>query len=236
MIRDRLRAGLRRLTRAFGRIPSAPPTGRTPPTQRAAQPPAPASSNTATDVEPSGADEDEGATLEVEPAAVQQWRDDGVRVVMLDIREPYELASGYARGSWLMPMNSVPQRLGELPRDQRLLIICAAGARSASVTHYLRGQGFPDVWSLAGGVGGLLGRREDTLFAPKAAPLPVLGGCALTPAGALLAPQVPPGAEGQVQAAEQRDGAWIFAARFPVADGGSVYVTDLPADALRAAR
>jgi len=230
MIRDRLHAGLRRLTRAFGRIPSAPPTGRTPPTQRAAPPPAPPE----TSAGPTNADDDDGSGLEVEPAVVQQWRDEGQRVIMLDIREPYELASGYARGSWLMPMNSVPQRLGELPRDQRLLVICAAGARSASVTHYLRGQGFSDVWSLAGGVGGLLGRREDTLFAPKAAPLPVLGSCALTPAGALLAPQVPAGAQGQVQAAEQRDGAWLFAARFPVAAGGSIFVPDLPADALRA--
>lgn len=228
MIRDRLRAGLRRLAGAFRRIPSAPPTGRAPPTHGRAlrpEPPAPA---------PPEEPEHE-APLEVEPEAVAAWRAAGQPPVLLDIREPHELASGYARGSWLMPMNSVPQRLSELPRDQTLLVICAAGARSASVTHYLRGQGFPEAWSLAGGVGGLLARREDTLFAPRGAPLAVLAPCALAPAEAHRAGALAPGAVGQVEAAEQVEGAWVYAARFPLPAGGSLRLEALPADALVAA-
>ncbi|MBL8615565.1 MAG: hypothetical protein JNM72_08165 [Deltaproteobacteria bacterium] len=159
-----------------------------------------------------------------------QWRSAGRAPVLLDIREPHELASGYARGSWLMPMNSVPQRLSELPRDQPLLVICAAGARSYSVSHYLRGQGFPEAWSLAGGVGGLLGKREDTLFAPREAPLRVLAACGLTAAAGGLSA----GARGQVEAAERVDGAWVYAARFPLPAGGSLRLDGLAEGALQA--
>ena len=229
MIRDRLRAGLRRLAGAFRRIPSEPPTGRAPPTQAEAWRPraAPPAAQPPPPPEPDAADEPE---VEVEPAALAAWRAEGRAPVLLDIREPHELASGYARGSWLMPMNSVPQRLSELPRDQPLLVICAAGARSYSVSHYLRGQGFPEAWSLAGGVGGLLGRREDTLFAAKDAPLRVLGACALRQAEGGL----PAGARGQIEAATRAEGAWVYAARFPLPAGGSLRLDGLSEDALQA--
>jgi rhodanese-related sulfurtransferase len=73
--------------------------------------------------------------------------------LLLDIREPGELASGVAEGAMLLPMNLVPHHLAELPRDRPITIYCAAGARSFGVAHWLREQGFPQAWSLAGGIG-----------------------------------------------------------------------------------
>ena len=50
-------------------------------------------------------------------------------------------------------MNEIPGLVERIPRDTRLVIVCAAGVRSYSVTHYLREeQGIEDSWSLEGGV------------------------------------------------------------------------------------
>jgi rhodanese-related sulfurtransferase len=73
--------------------------------------------------------------------------------LLVDIREPGELASGVAEGALLLPMNLVPHHLADLPRDRALTIYCAAGARSFGVAHWLREQGFPQAYSLAGGIG-----------------------------------------------------------------------------------
>jgi rhodanese-related sulfurtransferase len=73
--------------------------------------------------------------------------------LLLDIREPGELASGVAQGARLLPMDLVPHHLDELPRDQPITIYCAAGARSFGVAHWLREQGFPLAVSLSGGIG-----------------------------------------------------------------------------------
>lgn len=91
-----------------------------------------------------------------EPAAPEDDLEVEVPVpgsLLLDIREPGELAHGVAEGAMLLPMDLVPHHLDELPRDRALTIYCAAGARSFGVAHWLREQGFPKAYSLAGGIG-----------------------------------------------------------------------------------
>lgn len=73
--------------------------------------------------------------------------------LLLDIREPGELASGVAVGAMLLPMDLVPHHLDRLPKDRPITVYCAAGARSWGVAHWLREQGFPEAWSLSGGLG-----------------------------------------------------------------------------------
>jgi rhodanese-related sulfurtransferase len=53
-------------------------------------------------------------------------------------------------------MNSVPGRLDALPQDKVIVLYCAAGVRSFGVAHYLREQGYPEAWSLVGGIGAWL--------------------------------------------------------------------------------
>lgn len=130
MIRDRLRRLARRLTEEPAPAPVAPAAAPRPPTP-----------------EPEPEPE-----IEIEGPALKQQVDAGSRPVFLDIREPYEVAGGYIAGSILIPMNSVPERLAELPRDRTLIVYCAAGVRSYGVTHWLRERGFADTWSLVGGM------------------------------------------------------------------------------------
>ncbi len=76
--------------------------------------------------------------------------------VVVDIREGYEwqqvrLPADVGFAVLHIPMNSIPERLDELPRNRPLAILCAHGSRSYGVTHYLVEQGF-DASSVSGGI------------------------------------------------------------------------------------
>jgi rhodanese-related sulfurtransferase len=60
---------------------------------------------------------------------------------LLDVREPVEWAAGHAESAVHIPMNDVPTRLGEVPEDAEIYVICKSGGRSAQVTAYLAQNG-----------------------------------------------------------------------------------------------
>jgi rhodanese-related sulfurtransferase len=106
--------------------------------------------------------EEEVPEIEVDDAELALWLEGGRKTVLLDIREPGETRGGFAKGALLIPMNSVPARLKELPeKDVCLLVYCAAGARSFGVTHWLREQGWSDSWSVSGGFAAVLGAGAE---------------------------------------------------------------------------
>lgn len=90
--------------------------------------------------------------LEIEGDELKRKVGSGLDPLFLDIREPYEVAGGHVAGALIIPMNQVPGRLAEIPRDRTLIVYCAAGVRSYGVTHWLREQGYADSWSLVGGI------------------------------------------------------------------------------------
>ena len=72
---------------------------------------------------------------------------------LIDVREPWELATAGIPGSLLIPMGEVAARAHqELDPDERLVVLCHHGMRSMSVTVWLRNQGFENVQSLRGGI------------------------------------------------------------------------------------
>jgi rhodanese-related sulfurtransferase len=72
--------------------------------------------------------------------------------ILLDVREPYELAEIRAEGAVLAPLSGLGPRVNELPRDRPLFVICHSGSRSAQVTAYLLGNGWTDVSNVTGGM------------------------------------------------------------------------------------
>lgn len=72
--------------------------------------------------------------------------------LLLDVREPYETEICRVAGAELIPMRQVPLRVGTLPRDRPLLIMCHHGGRSRQVAQYLRAQGFAAAINIAGGI------------------------------------------------------------------------------------
>lgn len=61
--------------------------------------------------------------------------------LVLDVREPFEYAAGHVPGAVSMAMRLVPLRMGEIPKDRDVFVICAAGNRSWQVCHFLNEHG-----------------------------------------------------------------------------------------------
>jgi NADPH-dependent 2,4-dienoyl-CoA reductase/sulfur reductase-like enzyme/rhodanese-related sulfurtransferase len=61
---------------------------------------------------------------------------------LLDVREPAELAVEQAPGAVNIPLGQLRSRLGELPRDQDILVICRSGQRAYYATRILLQNGF----------------------------------------------------------------------------------------------
>jgi rhodanese-related sulfurtransferase len=76
----------------------------------------------------------------------------GEDVVLLDVREPAELAIASLGTVVHIPMREIPARLAELPRDKPLVVMCHSGRRSQMVADYLIGNGFTEVFNLRGGI------------------------------------------------------------------------------------
>ncbi len=72
-------------------------------------------------------------------------------LTVLDVREQDEWDSGHIEGALHVALMEVPRRLAEIPRDQRVLVVCRVGARSAQATGFLQAQGL-DAVNLAGGM------------------------------------------------------------------------------------
>jgi len=76
----------------------------------------------------------------------------GDDVILLDVREPEELAIAKVEGAVHIPMRQVPARIAELDRGRRIVVMCHHGMRSAQVAGFLREQGFAQVENLDGGI------------------------------------------------------------------------------------
>ena len=72
--------------------------------------------------------------------------------MLLDVRERDEFRAVRVEGRLFIPMSQLGARLHEIPKDRPVLVICASGSRSTSVTGYLLAQGWEDVGNVAGGI------------------------------------------------------------------------------------
>ena len=72
--------------------------------------------------------------------------------VVLDVREPEEWDAGHAPGAMHIPMRDIPARMGEVPMDEDVVVVCRGGGRSAQVVAYLMANGWDNVRNLDGGM------------------------------------------------------------------------------------
>jgi len=70
--------------------------------------------------------------------------------VLVDVREPDEVAEVRVDGAVLLPMSSITDHLDELPEGP-VYVLCHAGGRSAKVTQFLEAQGY-DATNVEGGI------------------------------------------------------------------------------------
>jgi rhodanese-related sulfurtransferase len=89
---------------------------------------------------------------DISVADLQRRHEANEDFVLLDVREPDELATASIPWATTIPMGEVPERLGELPRDKPIAVLCHGGGRSARVTAFLNANGFPNAVNVAGGI------------------------------------------------------------------------------------
>lgn len=94
----------------------------------------------------------DGAPFEIDPPALKAMLDSDNPPAILDVREPWEIEIAAIDGALSVPLNTVPQRLAEIPRDKPLAVICHHGGRSAHATAWLRHQGYDHAMNVAGGI------------------------------------------------------------------------------------
>lgn len=92
-----------------------------------------------------------GKTVSPQAAIAIKDREGGVFV---DVREEHEVAVSHIKGSLLMPLKTLPENLAKLEkyRKKPIVVICAAGQRSAAGCRILSKAGFEDVCQLEGGI------------------------------------------------------------------------------------
>ncbi|MBI2814346.1 MAG: sulfurtransferase [Opitutae bacterium] len=99
--------------------------------------------------------------LETDVATAAQLLREGA--IVLDVREPFEVATCAVAGSRHIPMRQIPETLPDLPRDRLILVLCHHGGRSLRVTQYLRANGFAQVRNVAGGIDAWAEQIDPTL-------------------------------------------------------------------------
>ncbi|MGD0624606.1 MAG: FAD-dependent oxidoreductase [Thermodesulfobacteriota bacterium] len=72
---------------------------------------------------------------------ISHW-DSAKKGFLLDVRNPEELAVESVPGAMSIPLPKLRARLGELPRDREILIICRSGQRAYYATRILLQNGF----------------------------------------------------------------------------------------------
>lgn len=73
---------------------------------------------------------------------------------ILDVREPIEWELGYIPGATLISLGSLRERIGEIPQETKVVVICEAGIRSASASSILQAAGFTHLFHVPDGTAG----------------------------------------------------------------------------------
>ena len=73
-------------------------------------------------------------------------------LVILDVRTPLEYEEGHIEGAINIPVTSLLQRIGELNRENEILVYCGLGVCSSRALTILNSYNFPKVYSILGGI------------------------------------------------------------------------------------
>lgn len=71
---------------------------------------------------------------------------------VLDVRTPEEWDEYHVPNTTLIPLDQLPARLGEVPRDRPIVVVCRSGNRSQEGRDILLNAGFEGVVSMSGGL------------------------------------------------------------------------------------
>jgi len=88
---------------------------------------------------------------EMDPAEVWEKRKD---LVIIDVRRPDEFEDelGHIPGAQLIVLDTLPERLEEIPADRKVVFVCRSGGRSGRATAFAKEAGLEHVFNMRGGM------------------------------------------------------------------------------------
>ena len=89
---------------------------------------------------------------ELTPTEFVALRSSGADVVLLDVREPWELDVARVADIVHIPMGQIAERLLELDPGRQTVVLCRSGRRSMDIARFLEQKGFKSVANLKGGI------------------------------------------------------------------------------------
>lgn len=98
-------------------------------------------------------------TTVTELHALKQQKAD---ILILDVREPNEYQICQIGGK-LIPIQELPNRLGELDKNKKIIVHCRSGGRSRRAVEFLQSQGFTQVSNLTGGIRAWIEQIDPTM-------------------------------------------------------------------------
>ena len=91
-----------------------------------------------------------GFTITVQE--LKQKLDRGEKVVLIDVREPWEYNIAKIEGAQLIPLGTLAAEYKKLDPNTEIVMHCLMGMRSMDATQFLLQQGFKNVKNLTGGI------------------------------------------------------------------------------------
>jgi len=90
---------------------------------------------------------------EVEAQELAQWLESDKQLRVIDVREIREINAGTIDGAIPLPLATLPLRINEFTNnEEKLVVICRSGARSAHACGFMQQNGFNNVYNLRGGI------------------------------------------------------------------------------------
>lgn len=89
---------------------------------------------------------------EISVEALKAEWDAGLKPLVIDVREAWELEISHLDHVLHIPMGEITRRVGELDPDTPVIVMCRSGGRSMQVARFLESRGFRSVSNLTGGI------------------------------------------------------------------------------------
>jgi rhodanese-related sulfurtransferase len=90
--------------------------------------------------------------ISVTVAELDRRRAAGETITILDVREPWELDIARFPDALAIPLGTLPTRVGEVPTDHPVVVVCHHGMRSYKAMSWLRQNGVANAINLDGGI------------------------------------------------------------------------------------
>ena len=77
--------------------------------------------------------------------------DGGADFQLIDVREPHEYSAANIGGE-LISLQTIPEKIDQIDKSKKVVVMCRSGKRSANAILYLQQQGFNNLYNLEGGI------------------------------------------------------------------------------------